>query len=64
MTQHTLYIIEMVFKITLAIIVIDFIIYYFLTEIKLNNYKDELKKKVDTKKRIEKMNKNTIGGKK
>ena len=57
MKTHTLNVIEMIFKIILALIVIAFIIYYFSTEYKLNAYREELKKKVDTKERIKKMNK-------
>lgn len=57
MKPHTLYVIEMIFKIIIVLIVIAFIIYYFATEYKLNAYREELKKKVDTKTRIKKMNK-------
>lgn len=57
MKPHTLYVIEMTFKIIIALIVIVFIIYYLITEYKLNAYREELKKKVDTKERIKKMNK-------
>lgn len=57
MKPHTLYVIEMTFKIIIALIVIAFIIYYLITEYKLNAYREELKKKVDTKERIKKMNK-------
>lgn len=57
MKPHTLYVIEMIFKIIIALIVIAFIIYYLITEYKLNTYREELKKKVDTKERIKKMNK-------
>lgn len=57
MKPHTLYVIEMIFKIIITLIVISFIIYYFSTEYKLNAYREELKKKVDTKTRIKKMNK-------
>ena len=54
MKPHTLYVIEMIFKIIIALIVIAFIIYYLITEYKLNAYREELKKKVDTKERIKK----------
>lgn len=57
MKPHTLYVIEMTFKIIIALIVIAFIIYYLITEYKLNAYREESKKKVDTKERIQKMNK-------
>ena len=57
MKPHTLYVIEMIFKIIIALIVIAFIIHYLITEYKLNEYREELKKKVDTKERIKKMNK-------
>lgn len=57
MKPHTLYVIEMIFKMIIALIVIAFIIHYFATEYKLNAYREELKKKVDTKTRIKKMNK-------
>ena len=57
MRQHTLYVIEMIFKMIIALIVIAFIIHYLITEYKLNAYREELKKKVDTKERIKKMNK-------
>lgn len=57
MKPHTLYVIEIIFKIIIALIVIGFIIYYFATEYKLNAYREELKKKVDTKTRLKKMNK-------
>ena len=57
MRPHTLYVIEMIFKMIIALIVIAFIIYYFVAEYKLNAYREELKKKVDTKERIKKMNK-------
>ena len=57
MRPHTLYVIEMIFKMIIALIVIAFIIHYLITEYKLNAYREELKKKVDTKKRIKKMNK-------
>lgn len=57
MKPHTLYVIEMIFKMIIALIVIAFIIYYLITEYKLNSYREELKKKVDTKERIKKMNK-------
>lgn len=57
MRPHTLYVIEMIFKMIIALIVIAFIIHYLITEYKLNAYKEELKKKVDTKERIKKMNK-------
>ena len=56
MKPHTLYVIEMIFKIIIALIVIAFIIHYLITEYKLNAYREELKKKVDTKERIKKMN--------
>lgn len=57
MKPHTLYVIEMIFKMIIALIVIAFIIHYLITEYKLNAYREELKKKVDTKERIKKMNK-------
>ena len=57
MRPHTLYVIEMIFKMIIALIVIAFIIHYLITEYKLNTYREELKKKVDTKERIKKMNK-------
>ena len=57
MRPHTLYVIEMIFKMIIALIVIAFIIHYLITEYKLNAYRAELKKKVDTKERIKKMNK-------
>lgn len=57
MRPHTLYVIEMIFKMIIALIVIAFIIHYLITEYKLNSYREELKKKVDTKERIKKMNK-------
>ena len=57
MKPHTLYVIEMIFKMIIALIVITFIIHYLITEYKLNAYREELKKKVDTKTRIKKMNK-------
>ena len=57
MKPHTLYVIEMIFKMIIALIVIAFIIHYLITEYKLNAYREELKKKVDTKNRINKMNK-------
>lgn len=57
MKPHTLYVIEMIFKMIIALIVIAFIIHYLITEYKLNTYREELKKKVDTKERIKKMNK-------
>lgn len=57
MRPHTLYVIEMIFKMIIALIVILFIIHYLITEYKLNAYREELKKKVDTKERIKKMNK-------
>ena len=47
----------MLFKIMVSLIILIFIITRFCREIKLNNTKQELKKtKVDTLKRIEKMN--------
>ena len=57
MKPHTLYVIEMIFKMIIALIIISFIIHYLITEYKLNAYREELKKKVDTKERIKKMNK-------
>ena len=57
MKPHTLYVIEMIFKMIIALIIITFIIHYLITEYKLNAYREELKKKVDTKERIKKMNK-------
>ena len=57
MKPHTLYVIEMIFKMIIALIAIAFIIHYLITECKLNAYREELKKKVDTKERIKKMNK-------
>ena len=57
MRPHTLYVIEMIFKMIIALIAIAFIIHYLITEYKLNAYMEELKKKVDTKERIKKMNK-------
>lgn len=57
MRPHTLYVIEMIFKMIIALIIIAFIIHYLITEYKLNAYREELKKKVDTKERIKKMNK-------
>ena len=57
MKPHTLYVIEMIFKMIIALIAIAFVIYYLITEYKLNAYREELKKKVDTKERIKKMNK-------
>ena len=57
MRPHTLYVIEMIFKMIIALIVIAFIIHYLIIEYKLNAYREELKKKVDTKERIKKMNK-------
>ena len=57
MRPHTLYVIEMIFKMIIALIVIAFIIHYLIAEYKLNAYREELKKKVDTKERIKKMNK-------
>lgn len=57
MRPHTLYVIEMIFKMIIALIIITFIIHYLITEYKLNAYREELKKKVDTKERIKKMNK-------
>ena len=57
MRPHTLYVIEMIFKMIIVLIVIAFIIHYLITEYKLNAYREELKKKVDTKERIKKMNK-------
>ena len=39
MKPHTLYVIEMIFKIIIALFVIAFIIYYFATEYKLNAYR-------------------------
>ena len=57
MKPHTLYVIEMIFKMIIALIVIAYIIHYLITEYKLNAYREELKKKVDTKERIKKMNK-------
>lgn len=57
MRPHTLYVIEMIFKMIIALIAIAFIIHYLITEYKLNTYREELKKKVDTKERIKKMNK-------
>lgn len=57
MKPHTLYVIEMIFKMIIALIIIAFIIHYLITEYKLNAYREELKKKVDTKERIKKMNK-------
>ena len=57
MKPHTLYVIEMIFKMIIALIAIAFIIHYLITEYKLNAYREELKKKVDTKTRIKKMNK-------
>ena len=56
MRPHTLYVIEMIFKIIIALIVIAFIIHYLITEYKLNAYREELKKKADTKERIKKKN--------
>ena len=56
MKPHTLYVIEMTFKMIIALIVIALIIYYLITEYKLNSYREESKKKVDTKARIKKMN--------
>ena len=53
MRPHTLYVIEMIFKMIIALIVILFIIHYLITEYKLNAYREELKKK----ERIKKMNK-------
>lgn len=47
----------MFFKIMVSLIILIFVITKFFKEIKLNNTKQELKKtKVDTLKRIEKMN--------
>ena len=40
MKPHTLYVIEMIFKIIIALFVIAFIIYYFATEYKLNAYRE------------------------
>ena len=57
MRPHTLYVIEMIFKMIIALIVIAFIIHYLITEYKLNAYREKKKKKVDTKERIKKMNK-------
>ena len=57
MRPHTLYVIEMIFKMIIALIVIAFIIHCLITEYKLNAYREELKKKVDIKERIKKMNK-------
>ena len=57
MKPHTLYVIEMIFKMIIALIIIAFIIHYLITEYKLNAFREELKKKVDTKERIKKMNK-------
>ena len=57
MRPHTLYVIEMIFKMIIALIIIAFIIHYLITEYKLNAYREELKKKVDTKERIKRMNK-------
>ena len=57
MKPHTLYVIEMVLSIPLAAIIFGGILKYFVNEIKQNNKCEELKKKkVDTLKRIVKMN--------
>ena len=58
MKPHTIYIIEIIPKIILGTIILWGVIHYFIKEYKINNHKEELKnKKVDTKERIKKMNK-------
>jgi len=58
MKPHTIYIIEMIPKMILGIIILWGVIHYFIKEYKINCYKEDLKKKrVDTKTRLKKMNK-------
>lgn len=57
MKPHTIYVIKMVLQVPLAAIIGGLILAYFIKEFKLNNKREVLRKrKVDTLKRIVKMN--------
>lgn len=57
MKPHTIYVIKMVLSVPLVAIIGGLILTYFIRKFKLNNKREALKKrKVDTLKRIEKMN--------
>lgn len=57
MKPHTIYVIKMVLQVPLVAIIGGLILAYFIKEFKLNNKREVLKKrKVDTLKRIVKMN--------
>lgn len=57
MKPHTIYVLKMVLSVPLVAIIGGLILTYFIREFKLNNKREALKKrKVDTLKRIEKMN--------
>lgn len=57
MKPHTIYVIKMAISVPLVAIIWGLILAYFIKEFKLNNKREVLKKrKVDTLKRIVKMN--------
>lgn len=57
MKPHTIYVIKMAISVPLVAIIEGLILTYFIKEFKLNKKREALKKgKIDTLKRIEKMN--------